>query len=92
MYIEVPIIGSGAVDDKYRAAVRVPTSAVIPSDKDGKPKFTTTIVWIDDKHETEVDRSIRRIPLQEARQLAKQMDPTANLNRLEQQRELHRTR
>jgi hypothetical protein len=78
-YVEVPIIGSGEGrthgGDPYRAALSVPKSAVIPTDKDGKPLYTTTIVWVDDKNETEIPRDRRRIPEKEARRLLREMDP-----------------
>lgn len=92
-YLEVPIIGSGEPrtarnpqGDSYRGAVTVGKSCVIPSNPDGSPKFTTAIVWVPDKYETEIPRAIPRIPLAQGRQLARQMDPSANLDRLEQKR------
>jgi hypothetical protein len=87
MYLEVPIIGSGARVDPYRASLRVPKSCVIPSNlTTGAPKQTTTLAWVADKYDTEVDRSIRRIPATEARALIRQLDPKANPDRLEQKR------
>lgn len=91
-YIEVPIEGSGdgplsRGGDPYRARMNgVPGSAVIPTDKDGKPTQTTAIVWVDPKNDTEVDRSIRRIPDTEARGLLRQLDPKVDPDTVEQKR------
>jgi hypothetical protein len=92
MYIEVPIIGSGTKEDPYRASVAVPRSCLIPSNPDGSPKFATTLVWVPDKYDKDVDPRITRIPLAEGRVLAKQMDPNANLDKMEQKRDIHTVR
>lgn len=91
MYLEVQIDGSGdrtkgQGGDPYRARLNVPKSAVIPSNADGSPKNTTTVVWVDDKYDRDVPRNIKRIPLEEGRDLARQMDPNVNTDRLEQKR------
>jgi hypothetical protein len=84
-YIEVPIIGSGdSRNDPYRAGINVSKSCVIPTDKDGKPTSTTTIVWVPDRYETEIPRSITRINTTEARELIRQLDPNVNPDRVEQ--------
>lgn len=85
-YIEVPIVGSGARDDPYRVSLGVPKSALIPTGEDGKPVHTTAFVWVDDKHDGEVDRRIPRIPPQAAHALIKQQDPKADIDAMEQKR------
>ena len=84
-YIEVPIIGSGAPrsqkephGDPYRPAIALPKRAVIPSNPDGSPKFTTCLVWIPDQYETSIDRTIVRIPIKRARALIRELDPRLN--------------
>lgn len=90
MYLEVPIIGSGARGDQYRANLRVPKSCVIPSNPNGSPKFSSTLVWVPDRFDAEVDRRLRRIPSGEARTLVAQMDPRASVDRMEQKPRLAR--
>lgn len=74
-YVEVPIIGSGTREDPYRANLRVSKSAVIPSNPDGSPKHKTTVVWVNDKYDNEIERGKRRIPTEEAKELIRQIDP-----------------
>ncbi len=86
MYIEVPIVGSGTREDPYRAGINVSKSCLIPTNPDGTPQNTTALVWVADKYDAEVDRSIRRIPAAEGRALARQIDPKVNTDSMEQKR------
>jgi hypothetical protein len=81
-FIEVPIIGSGDTFDPYRAETTLPKSAVIPTDSNGRPRFTTTIVWIPDARDKDIPRSKARIPLEAARALIRQLDPAVKVDHM----------
>jgi hypothetical protein len=88
-FIEVKIEGSGQGQDHFRAKLArgVPRSSLIPSNADGTPKHTTALVWIAPQNDTEVDRGIKRISDEEARALAREMDPKVSTKGLEQRRD-----
>jgi hypothetical protein len=85
-YIEVPIEGTGEHGNHYRAKLRrgVPRSAVIPSLPNGKPRYTTALVWVDDQYDNELAKGLTRISASEGRALARQMDNRLDLGGLEQ--------
>lgn len=47
-YGATKVIGSGTMDDPYRADVNVPCSSIIPSNPDGTPKFNWCLVRLKD--------------------------------------------
>jgi hypothetical protein len=90
-YIEVPITGDGSRENPYRANTTLPKSAVIPTDSQGKPRHTTTIVWVPANRERDIPRNIRKLTDEEGRRLARQLDPGSKPRDMER-RAIHVTR